>query len=168
MDIELVKKTILDKFFTKGGYDLVKLGGKAWRGIAEAQRQTGISEMTIRRLLKEYPTPPKVPQGRRIWITPEQDLQLEEAISQLEKTCKQLENIGKYFEQSLIVDLAELRARKELQGWTTEQFQDSLRKQVEKDEKKKNNMEQLFNDTLGEIISSLSSLRRTTNSLSHT
>ena len=164
-DQDLVTKKILEQFLKKDGYSEVREVGNSWRGIAEASRKTGLSQMTIRRLLKEYPTPPKEVQGRHVWVTPVQETQIEQTISNLETIGKQLETIGKYFEQSLIVDLKELQARKELTGWTTSQFQDGLKKQVEADTKKTSCMEQLFTDALGDFNFNLKTLREITNRL---
>lgn len=154
----MVKKASLAKFIKLGGYDTVELKGKTWRGIAEACRRTGLSEQTIRRLLKEYPNPREL-QAKQVWMTQEKYEQLDEAVSQLKMVGKQLENVQRNFERSLIVDFAELRARQELLGMTIESFQESLKRQVEADEKKQSSMEKLLNDALGEFHHALDSLR---------
>jgi len=150
----------LEKFVKKGGYEVVKFDGKVWRGIAEAVRTTGLDKRTIKSLMREYPEPPKDVQGRRVWVTQEQDRQFEEVVNQMKIIGRKLKTVQKYFEDSLVVDLMELRARKELGGWTDEQFQGSLKKQVEADEKEQGSMEKLFTEILAEFDSALSSLNK--------
>lgn len=161
----MVKDSILKRFYERGGYGEVTRSGNTWRGIAEAHRKTGISEFTIRNILKEFTSPPKELQGERIWATPQQSEELEKALSQLKMVCKRLEVFREYFERSLIVDLKELRSRQELQGETIEQFQEALRKQVKADEKEKSDMERLFIDTLNDFNFALDSLFKTANSM---
>jgi len=154
----MVKKANLEKFIKLRGYDTVELKGETWRGIAEACRRTGLSEATIRRLLKEYPKP-REPQVKQVWIPQEEYEQLDEAVSQLKMVSKQLENVQKYFERSLIVDFAKLRARQELLGITIESFRESLKRQVEAGEKEKSSMEELLNHALREFRHALDSLQ---------
>ena len=156
----MVTKKSLEKFVKKGGYEVVRFDGKVWRGMAEAVRTTGLDKRTIKGLMKEYPEPPKEIRGRRVWVTPEQDRQFEKVVNQMSIVSRKLKTVQKYFEDSLIVDLMELRARKELQDWTDEQFQESFVKQVEADNKEQGNMEKLFNEILEEFESALNSLNK--------
>lgn len=165
MGIVLVKKKSLDTFLRKDGYQEVQFVNNSWRGIAEASRKTGIAEMTIRRLLKEHPTPPKEIGGRQVWLTPLHEKMIDETISNLKAVSKKLKNFEKYLEKSLIIDLSDFQARKELNGLTVAQFQDELRKQIETGEKNKSQMEKLFSDTLEDFNSSLKTLTEIDNSL---
>lgn len=55
----MVKKSILDEFVRRRGYDYVKRKrNRKWRGISEASKRTGLSRPTIYEILKEYPEPP--------------------------------------------------------------------------------------------------------------
>lgn len=162
----MVKRSTLEKFIKKGGYEVVRFNGKIWRGIVDAHEKTGLPEMTISRLLKEHPTQPNIPIGRRIWVTPEQDAQLTRAISELEMIRKGLEMVERYFEQSLIVDLMEFRTRQELQNVTAEGFLNSLREQVEKGVKKKSSMEEILSNNLITLNSNLATLRKIAYNLS--
>ena len=54
-----VKKGTLQVFLDKNGYSFVSKNEKGvWKGIAEASRETGLGEMTIRRLLQANPEEP--------------------------------------------------------------------------------------------------------------
>ena len=55
----MVKKTVLDQFVKRGGYDVVKRRrNKKWKNISEASNRTGLSRPTIYSILEKYPEPP--------------------------------------------------------------------------------------------------------------
>jgi len=56
---EMVKKTVLEEFVKKRGYEYVKRKrNRKWKGISEASKKTGLSRPTIYSILEEYPEPP--------------------------------------------------------------------------------------------------------------
>ncbi len=57
---------------------------------------------------------------------------------------RQLKNAQQDLENSWIIPYNESQARKELDGWSPQQFQDYLRSQMEKGEKSNNTMKLTF------------------------
>jgi len=152
----MVKKSTLDRFIKFGGYDVMHKKGGTWRGFPEAEKKTGLTRMTIHRLLKEYPEPPSA----YVRITQEDHERLKDSYSRLKGTEKILKQVQKYFRRSLIVDLTELRARQELLGESLEDFRLALKQQAEADEKPQSIMEKVLDNALQELDCTLAVLRR--------
>jgi len=55
----MVKKSVLERFIKLGGYDIVKPKDGRWKNVSLASKKTGLSRMTISRLLSEYPEEPR-------------------------------------------------------------------------------------------------------------
>lgn len=88
-----------------------------------------------------------------------------ENYEKIRESCLQIKDVSKAFEMvqtrlenSLVVDLQELRMRQELQGESIESFQLALRKQVEAEEKKEGRIEKDFRSALQALHSALSLL----------
>jgi hypothetical protein len=117
----MVKKKTLESFVAKGGYDIVKKTEKGeWRGIAEASSKTNLGEMTIRRLLKEYPTPPATTE-KRFWLREKDFDLLRDANTILKNLEKSLKIAEELLDRSLVVDFQKIRARQELLGESREE-----------------------------------------------
>lgn len=55
----MVKKTVLDQFVKRKGYEIVKRKrNRKWKNISEASKRTGLSRPTIYAILEEFPQPP--------------------------------------------------------------------------------------------------------------
>jgi hypothetical protein len=112
----MVKKKSLERFVAKGGYDVVHSTEKGeWRGIAEASLKTNLSEQTIRRLLKEYPTLPATSENR-FWLREKDFDLLRDMNNRLKNIERGLKTAEKDLSRSMIVDSLKIRSRQELQG----------------------------------------------------
>jgi len=117
----MVKKKSLERFVAEGGYDIVHNTEKGeWRGIAEASLKTNLGEQTIRRLLKEYPTPPATSEKRFLLREKDFDL-LRDINNRLKNAEKCLETAEEKLSRSMIVDSLKIRSRKELLGESIEE-----------------------------------------------
>jgi hypothetical protein len=117
----MVKKTILERFVAKGGYDIVKKTAKGeWRGIAEASRKTNLGEMTIRRLLKANPTLPTTCE-KRFWLREKDFDLLRDVNTRLKNLEKRLKIAEELLNRSLVVDSQKVRSRQELLGESREE-----------------------------------------------
>jgi hypothetical protein len=153
--MKMVRKSLLDKFTRLGGYQIVKKTEDGrWKNIAEASRKTGISRPAIARLLSEHPEPPI----KQLLLSEENYEKIRESYSQIKDVSKAFERIRTQLENSLVVDLQELRMRQELQGKSIESFQLALRKQVEAEEKKEGRIEKDFRTALQALHSAVSLL----------
>jgi hypothetical protein len=117
----MVKKKSLERFVAKGGYDIVHNTKKGeWRGIAEASLKTNLSEQTIRRLLKEYPTPPATSE-KRFWLREKDFDLLRDVNTRLKNLEKRLKIAEEFLGRSLVVDYQKVRSRQELLGESREE-----------------------------------------------
>jgi len=128
--------------------------------ISELQEKTGISRPTLYRIKSWFPTLESTGIPKGVWIKQEDYERLKEAFSRLKEVEKAFKRVQKYLKRSLIVDLAELRARQEFQGMTLESFQLALKQQIKADEKQESIMEKVFDDALEELDYALTDLRR--------
>lgn len=63
----MVRKSNLERFIQKGGYDIVKQDSDgSWKGISEAMRATGLSRPTIYLILKKNPEQPEKGQPKYV------------------------------------------------------------------------------------------------------
>jgi hypothetical protein len=117
----MVKNKSLERFVAKGGYEIVRnTEGGEWRGIAEASIKTTLSEMTIRRLLKEHPAPPATFE-KRFWFGDKNFDSLRDINTILKKLEKRLKFAEEFLGRSVIVDSLKIRSRQELLGESIEE-----------------------------------------------
>lgn len=157
-----VKK--LKQFIDSGGYVMLESigegetpeekqmnGWEKWGVFPKLQEKTGLSRPTLYRIRSWFPTLESTGMPEGVWIKQEDYEQLKEAYSRLKGAEKLLKQVQKYFERSLIVDLAQLRVRQELLGESLESFQLALKQQAEADEKQESIMEKVFDDALRDL-----------------
>lgn len=134
-------------------------GWEKWGVFQKLQEKTGVSRPTLYRIKSLFPTIESTGVPKGVWIEQEDYEQLKDAYSRLKEAEKLLKQVQKYFERSLIVDLAQLRVRKEILGESLESFQLALKQQVEADEKQESIMEKVLDNALQELDCALAVLR---------
>ena len=163
----------LKGFVDRGGYIILESMGEGetpkekqingwekWGVFPKLQERTGLSRPTLYRIKSWFPTLESTGMPEGVWIKQEDYERLKEAYSRLKEAEKAFKNVQEYFRRSLIVDLAELRARQELLGESLESFQLALKQQIEADEKQESIMEKVFDDALEELDFALKDFRR--------
>jgi hypothetical protein len=113
--------------------------------ISWLNARTGISRNTLYKIKAWFPTLESTGSPRGVWIKQEDYECLKDILMQLKDIEKRFTNVQQYFQSSLIVNLAMLRARRELRG---ESLQDALKEQIEMDENRQSDMEKVFNEAL--------------------
>jgi hypothetical protein len=155
----------LQRFIDRGGYALLdsvgqgqtsverQLNGWEQRSIKQRLKQkTRLSRPTLYRIQSWCPTDESTGLSTGIWIKPDDYQRLKNAYTALTDIEKELTEIQRYFERSLVIDLLKLQARRELLGETMENFQLALKQQVDAGEKQKSNMETLQDDAIHKVI----------------
>lgn len=153
----------LKQFIEKGGYEILEFIGtgstpeekhmNGWKkhGImTRLKEETTLSKPTLYKIKEHYPTR-KSTGSNVVRIKQEDFKQLEDMHSRLESIEKKLNRLKEYFERSLIVDLLELKARRELLGETIESQQIALKQQIDAGERERSDMETLLEDIDSEL-----------------
>lgn len=164
----------LQRFIDRGGYVILESRGdgemskekqinawEKWGIFPKLQEKTGLSRPTLYKIKFWFPTLESTGMPNGVWKKQEDYERLREAYSRLKEVEKAFKNVQKYLRRSLIVDLAELRTRQELQGMTLESFQLALKEQVETGDKQESVMKKLFDDALEKLEYALGEFRRT-------
>ena len=151
----------LKQFIDLGGYTILESRGdgetpeqkqfngwEKWGIFQLLQVKIGLSRPTLYRIKSWFPTLESTGMPKGVWIKQEDYEQLKEACSRLEEVEKAFKSVQKYFQRSLIIDLATFRARREILGESLESFQLALKQQIEADEKEESIMEKVFAETL--------------------
>ena len=126
-----------------------QIGGWEKQGVISwLKARTGISRTTLYKIKAWFPTLESTGTPRGVWIKQENYERLKDILLQLKDIEKRFTKVQQYFQSSLIVDLAMLRARRELRG---ESLEVALKAQIEMDENRESDMEKVFNEALREL-----------------